>query len=186
MTIEVAADTYFREMYLDDWTRFSGGDRLVHGPRGLLCGMTMVALLANDRINQYHSPEHFLCVQYELNLLNQSLYTYFPRIHRAWEFVSAPFADCRCSSHHGGVSTPESIFHYAEHPTGYDNLVPVTVPDCLKSEFDQFFVPQYLPSLPQLKSFIDCRVLSPRDLLSSILSDSDCTEFRRRHQTRRG
>jgi hypothetical protein len=144
----------------------------------------MKALLDADRIMHFNSPQHFLCVQYELNLLNQALYTHAHLAYAPWLGASAPFADCRCSSRHGGVFTPGSLFRYAENPTGYKNLVPVPVSEQLKREFDEFFVPQYLTSLQPLQQPIKLGVLNLGELLAAILGDPDCEDFRERFRRR--
>jgi hypothetical protein len=184
MRIDLSAAGYFHEAYLTDWARFAGEDRAVHGPSSVLCGMTMMALLDAERIASFKSPQHFLCVQYELNLLNQALYTHAYASHGYWISASAPFADCRCPSRHGGVFSPESLFRYAEHPTSYKNLVPLVVPDQLKREFDEFFVPKYLASLEPLQQAIEFDTLNLDELLAAILKDPDCEGFKKRYQSR--
>lgn len=181
MGTPISAETYFREMYLSDWTLFSSDHSVRKGPSGILCGMTMVGVLGTDRIHKFNNPQHFLCVQYELNLLNQAIYTYCRDMHYDWTQAAAPFADCRCASAHGGVYTPESIYRYAEQPAGYPEEVSIVVPAALKREFDQLFVPQYLTS----SSTFSChRLLSTAEighLKTSILADPDYVEFRRRY-----
>jgi hypothetical protein len=160
--------TYFPEHYLAD---------LRTADLGILCGLTMTKILNKSEIENYISPVNLICCLYDLNLLSQSIYTYFPAVHPIWIASSAPFIDCRCDHYHGGVNYPSGILEYVSQPTGCPDLVSLEISSDVLIEHNRFFFLEYMPDIIAKCSAMVRREFDPRDLLEKIKQDPDAEEF---------
>lgn len=176
-------DQYLSRDYLDDLTAFLGSPPREYGIAGLICGRTIENLLTTDQIGKYADPEHFLCVQYGMNLLNQAIWTYFRPAHWAWISSCAPFLTSRCSSAHGGILYPGSILQYAERPWSRDHLR-IVVSESLVEETEEYYIPAYLESLPGMKRHLSAGLISGTAFVQAILNDEDCQGFAMRYARR--
>lgn len=167
---------YFPAQYLADLVVFT--DRRVpqHGPFSSLCGWALSGLFAPANIKKYVDPAAFLCVLYNLNLLNQGIHTYFQQVHHCWLKVCAPFPDSRGCTYHGGVtSAPSSVLEFALDPSYIAGAQPIEVPKNVLAKFTKFFLSIYLTQLCETERFL---ALSPRRLIDRLSTDADCPEFR--------
>ena len=82
---------YFPAQYLADLAVFADQRVPQHGPFSSLCAWTLSRLFEPGSIKKYVAPVAFLCVLYNLNLLNQGIHTYFQQDHHCWLKVCAPF-----------------------------------------------------------------------------------------------
>lgn len=143
----------------------------------MLCGMTLGRLFQPGAPNKYADPAGFLCVLYELNLMHQGVYTYFPDDHHRWVSLSEPFPDLRgCPSHHGGVATPGSLLRFAEDPSYIPGAESILLQLERVQDFTHLLFQVYLPTLEQIADFA---ALSSSRLLTRLRADPDASEFSR-------
>jgi hypothetical protein len=167
---------YFPDRYRADLQFFAEGDIPHHGPFWMLCGMTLGRVFEPGNIDKYTDPACFLCVLYELNLLNQGIYTYFPEDHPLWIATCEPFPDIRgCSYGHGGFThAPASILRFSDDPRYIPGARPIPISHQKLCEFTDFFVRNYLPVVCEQSPF---RALTSLALVERLVSDGDCPEF---------
>lgn len=148
---------YFPKQFLQDQSNFKGG---------VMCGATLMEL---EKGNE-HWPylEHFLICEYELNLLNQTIYAHFHVDHATWLSNTVSFVDCRCASHYGGITHPIDILSFAEkHLSQYK--LNERIAAALMLEYDQLF----LNYVKDLCNTINFESLTPENLVAAIQQDSD-------------
>ena len=167
---------YFPAQYLHDLGVFyQGNDVPQHGPFWKLCGMTAGNLFEPERVKLFTSPSDFLCCLYFLNLLNQSIFTYFRKHHPYWAASCAPFVDTLgCSYGHGGwTHSPNSILRFAKDPSYIPRAQPIGITEEHLTNYARFFFSEYLESI-----FSDqCQeALNSSDLLKHLRDDPDCIE----------
>lgn len=143
-----------------------------HGPFWMLCGMTMGCLYDPQNRDSFMSPSDFLCYLYELNIINQGIYTYYPTLHFEWCQSSLPFINSRgCSYGHGGwTSRPNAILHFAENPSYISGAKPVDISRNQLVNYTNSFFFDYLPNT------LSRRILNPEELLAHLKEDPDCGE----------
>ncbi len=155
---------YIEKHYKDDLERFDGG---------IMCGLTMSQFYKEKEIEKWPFLVHFLISQYELNLLNQLIYTYFREDHNIWITNSLPFIDCRCHSCHGGVNHPLSILWVTERRFKEEGIS-LTISRSLVLEYDKFFW-KYVKAKCRENDFIK---LTPSGLIEVAKEDADCNNER--------
>ena len=141
-----------------------------------LCGWTFGGLFEPKQIVQFVDPVAFLCVLYELNLLNQGINSYFTEGYE-WQTISEPFPDIRgCMTYHGGIThKPNSILEFAARSGYIPGMKPVIVPLAKLREFTQHFIHGYLGDVCRVRHFSN---LTPDKLIVKLVDDPDCPEFR--------
>ena len=167
---------YFPDCYRADLRFFAEGGILHRGPFRALCGMTLERVFEPGNIDKYSDPACFLCVLYELNLLNQGIHAYFPEDHPRWITTCEPFPDIRgCSYGHGGFThAPASILRFSDDPSYIPGARPIHISRERLREFTDFFVRNYLSVVCEQSHF---RALTPLALVERLVSDGDCPEF---------
>ena len=163
---------YIQNDYLNDLRVFDGDDIPQHGSFGMLCGMTMGKLFEPQNCSRFTNPSYFLCCLYELNLINQGIYTFRRDLHFEWQESSLPFLDCRgCDSGHGGwLCRPNAILTFAADPSYVPRATPVEISNELLKDFTKYFFEHYLVDV------FDQTTLNSNEFLARIIGDSSCPE----------
>jgi hypothetical protein len=170
------AAEYFPHHYRADLRFFSQSEVPRNGSFSVLCGWTLVHVFLPENTEKYADPASFLCVLYELNLLNQAIYTYFPADHGRWLRSCEPFPDTRnCGWGHGGMShDPGSILRFSENPFGIADARPLSISNEKLNEYTNYFFGEVLRSECERMTFWTLR---PETLIERLMSDNDCPEF---------
>ena len=169
------AFSYFPVHYRSDLLVFAEQDIPSSGPFWMLCGMTLGRVFEPGRPERYADPSGFLSVLYYLNLISQGVHTYFRADHGQWLALSEPFADVRgCPSHHGGVSKPGSIIHFAKSPDYVSGAEPICLEDELLRGYAMLFFQSYIPGVCAKAHFA---ALESKALAQHLLRDPGCPEF---------
>lgn len=156
---------YFPQLYLDDLATFGG-----YG----FCGMTMESIFKPKHREEYICVEDFINSVYQLNLMGQGIYTYFPTDFRRWRNIVAKYPDCRCSAFHGGVNTPDSILDYIESQSSFV-IESIEIDNNALQLYSKHFFFDYLKELDEKANF---RTLTPEGLINRLKRDYDCSRFR--------
>jgi hypothetical protein len=140
----IPPDQYLDQQYTADYTLF-GGD--------MMCGIALARALTPPMRNQFIGLAEFVVCQFELNLLNQALYTHgrFLGCRRINQL--APFADTRlCSMGHGMCChLPYAILKFAQEP--FQRMCPrVNLNWDLLTDYTKFFLGDYLQRLGSAES----------------------------------
>src|SRR5213075_107103 len=128
---------YFRDHYAADFAVF-GGD--------MLCGISLAESLVLHKWSTFKGIAEFVACQFELNLLNQPIYTHAHPAHPAWRGFSAPFANTHlCFSGHGMANhLPSSILRFAQEPWVRREATPVAMTWEMLTDYTTFFLGDYL------------------------------------------
>lgn len=166
---------YIAQDYRHDLSVFYQGDEVPkHGPFWMLCGRSMGNLFEPQNRIQFNSPSDFLCCLYELNLIDQGIFNYYPALHIDWRMSCLPFIDSRgCNYGHGGfTSNPNSILRFAQDPSYIPRAQPVAISSDQLKSYTGFFFFDYLPGI------LDSHKLDPEELLAQLKDDPSCPEIR--------
>jgi hypothetical protein len=153
---------YLETIYKKDLERFGNSE---------ICGMTMSIFYKKEERDKWQYLDHFLIVQYELNLLDQVIYSNFRQDHEMWKSNTLPFADCRCASCHGGVHHPLSILWVAERELSRRGEK-FFISRELILEYDKYFL-EYVKTTCAKNSFL---LLTSESLMTAIKNDPDCND----------
>src|SRR6266852_2682740 len=86
---------YFKDDYAADYAVFGGNS---------MCGITLGDSLMPGKRSKFKAIAEFVVCQFELNLLNQSIYTHAHQAALAWRSFSTPFADTHLCFHGHGMA----------------------------------------------------------------------------------
>lgn len=170
--MKLTPEQYFPYLYLQDLERwavnsdFPSNVSQLKSPRpplapiGSICGKpSRHQFFESGAYKDFHSFTHFICVTYELNLLNFAIHEYSQGgalgLFNEWKANAAPFLETHGYEHTSGVriSSDELIRFFCEgEPTKLDGLFPARYFERIR-EFapsaellkvcDEFFVPKY-------------------------------------------
>lgn len=156
---------YFREHYAADYAVFGSNS---------MCGFSLGDRLMPPKRSQFKGLSEFIICQFELNLLNQAIYTHARQAHCAWRNFSAPFADTHlCSMGHGMANhLPPSILRFAQEPFARPDTVPVTFTWEMLADYTKFFLGEYLD---QFRATEGGKEFSQDALTEAIGKDLDCS-----------
>jgi len=136
----------------------------------VMCGMTMSIFYKDEKRELWPYLDHFLICQYELNLLNQIIYSNFNIDHKKWLEDTLPFSDCNsCPSNHGGVEHPLSILWVAERELSKRGKK-FKISRSLILEYDKYFL-NYIKNVCKNNNFSQ---LNPEILIKALKEDPDC------------
>lgn len=104
----------------------------------------MGGVLFPDFKIHYQHPVDFIICLFELNLFDQGIYTYFPRLDQQWKQFTLPFPNVRyCFHGHGlGSHAPANILRFAGSPLGKMESVQID-PQKLRA-YNRFFAFDYV------------------------------------------
>jgi hypothetical protein len=156
---------YFCEHYAADFAVFGGN---------MLCGFTLTDSLMPDKRSKFKGIAEFVVCQFELNLLNQSIYAYARQCYSAWRAFSVPFADTKlCSMGHGMANhLPPSILRFAQEPRARPGTESVPMTWDIVAEYTKFFLGDYLS---QFRATASGRDFPLDSFLVAIGKDGDCS-----------
>ena len=151
---KITPETYFPQMFLEDQENY------LEGQPSFICGGMIIRLGENS--DEYNSPEHFLVCLYELNLLDQAVYTYFGEDSDLWKSISPLKVDCRNNCH--GVYHPFDIIRCTRQ-----HLETVKITRDFLLRYDKFFY-KYVEDKCKEHHFAE---LNPSELLNRLKADED-------------
>jgi hypothetical protein len=160
----IAPKAYFENHYAADFALF-GGDTM--------CGITMSENLLPEKRSKFVGIAEFIVSQFELNLLNQVIYTHFKSNHLARQNFSSPFANTLlCFAGHGMAShAPHSILRFVQDPSVRREAVPVLIAWDLLTDYTRFFLNDYFG---QFLSTSSDKMLSREKFVEVLEQDFDC------------
>lgn len=151
---------YFPENYLKDLSHFESlgvGDHL--------CGRTYSELFKNTDKLEFVNLNNFIICLYELNLINQVIFSHFKSDFSLWKEVAPKMIDNRCTY----ISHPIDILTFAEKESkNAGNPIIFTHQEILS--WDLHFK-KYIEKLCKENHF---ETLSPEKLFEAIKNDPDC------------
>jgi hypothetical protein len=158
------SNDYFKDHYAADFAVFGGN---------MMCGISLSKSLALPKRSRFKGIAEFVVCQFELNLLNQAIYTHQAKAHPDWRAFSAPFADTHLCFHgHGlGNHLPSSILRFAQEPWVRPDAAPVTLTWEMLADYTNFFLGEYLDQFRATESGKD---FSRDALIEAICNDRDC------------
>lgn len=149
---------YFPDQFLKDQEGFQGG---------FICDMQLSQFSAvHDGDGSWPYLEHFLVCEYELNLLDEAIYTYFREDHAHWKDVSVK--ELKLDYCHGPIAHPIDILARCEQEYPQLNLHNKITKDFLLT-YDQFFW-KYLEDTCANEKF---KKLTPERLRDELAKDTD-------------
>lgn len=139
-----------------------------------LCGFTLGDALHDPKRGRFIGLAEFVVCQFELNLLNQAVYTHDRSVFWAWRQFSAPFADTHgCSMGHGmGNHLPVSILRFAQESFASPATAPVQLDWEILRAYTQFFLRDYLAQFQATEAGAS---FSKAQFLAAVATDFDCT-----------
>jgi hypothetical protein len=140
-----------------------------------MCGFTLSDALRTPKRARFRGLAEFVVCQFELNLLNQAIYTHAADSFLAWRAFSVPFADThKCSSGHGLVHLPYSIIRFAQQPNASTDISPVSLTWDILRGYTTFFLEDYLTRFVTGEQ----SVRFPREtVFKAVAVDRDCTAY---------
>jgi hypothetical protein len=123
---------------------------------------------------RFRGLAEFVVCQFELNLLNQAIYTHVSSAFHVWRGFSAPFADThKCWLGHGlGSHIPYSILRFAQQPFASPDNAPVSLAWDILRGYTTFFLDDYVTRFVSTESGAGF----PREaFLAAVARDYDCT-----------
>ena len=139
----------------------------------MLCGISLAESLVPPKRSTFKGIAEFVACQFELNLLNQAIYTHIVQAHPAWRAFSAPFANTHlCFSGHGMANhLPSSILRFAQEPWVRREAAPVAMTWELLTDYTKFFLVHYLD---QFRATEGGKEFSRNALIEAVSKDWDC------------
>lgn len=222
MDTGLSPEKYFPDLYLQDlenWILHSYFPQNINYLKqrpyfgiGSICDQPHKhSVFESGAYKNFISFAHFICVTYEMNVLNFALYAKSQLIFDVWKEECAPFLQTHGYEHTRDlrIRSDELIrYFWFGVPTRLDRFLSVKyyplqsefipTPELLK-EYDDFFVPSYAEKVLSRSFPLDSKYLikkfSPElsevacnsygeALLQSILRDPDCSMFRARNLER--
>lgn len=162
--MHIPPNEYLDQHYLADYEVFGSN---------AMCGMTLFDSLQGHKRPRFRGLTEFVVCQFELNLLNQAIYTHAGSVYSAWRGFSAPFADTHgCSMGHGmGNQIPYSILRFAQQPFAEPGVPPVSLTWKILVTYTKFFLEDYVARFIHTDSSAG---FSRDDFLQAVGLDHDC------------
>lgn len=160
----IPAADYFSQHYLADFEVFASDT---------MCGFSLADALNLPKRARFRGLPEFVVCQFNLNLLNQAVYTHAGAAYHAWRAFSAPFADThKCWLGHGlGSHIPYSILRFAQQPFA-SAIAPVPLGWDIIRIYTSFFLHDYLTRFTSTASGAG---FPRRAFVQAVVADYDCT-----------
>jgi hypothetical protein len=154
---------YFDSHYASDWVTFD---------KDRLCRRWLPGSLKPNASRKFDGIAEFIVCQFELNLLNQAIYTFFRDSHDAWRRFSAPCIDTRVFAAQGLENRlPDSILRLAQSPSNYPNAIPRILSWQMLKDYTTFFIEDYMARF--MASDQRPRILRSQ-FMEKLTKDKDC------------
>lgn len=164
MALYMPAADYFKQHYTADLEQFGSH---------VMCGWTLADSMRPPQSALFKSLIEFVVCQFELNLLNQAIYSHSQSSYSAWCAFSVPFADIRgCDHGHGmGSHVPDNILRFAQHPYPEIDITPMKITWDVIGDYTRFFLIDYISLFCNSDAGAE---LSQELFLKAITRDVDC------------